>query len=275
MRNFRSICLFAALLATVLAATPQDLPRYSLVDLGTLGGSFTGGMAINARGQVTGASTTPGDAATHAFLYNNHLITDLGTLGGSYSFANAINLFGQITGNANLAGDMAYHAYFYSNHVLTDLGTLGGTFSQGVAINDRDHIYAPPRIISAQARNGDTDARSRKWRDVDLLAHIIAKNNPMSIRRELSASCIVDFEIALFTPFNGHDLQRVVPGQWPSEPEMIKQEMKFIGRPVFDSESPVGCFLNFPRLTGSIRVNHIHSAQVSPGASVHYLPSIG
>ena len=62
MRNLRSVCLFAAVLATVLAATPQYLPRYSLVDLGTLGGSFTGEMAINARGQVTGASTTPGDA---------------------------------------------------------------------------------------------------------------------------------------------------------------------------------------------------------------------
>jgi len=49
IRNFRSICLFVAVLGTALAPTPEDLPRYSLVDLGTMGGSFTGAIAINAR----------------------------------------------------------------------------------------------------------------------------------------------------------------------------------------------------------------------------------
>jgi probable HAF family extracellular repeat protein len=53
------------------------------VDLGTLGGSFTSGNAVNALGQATGDSSTPGDAAVHAFRYSNGLMTDLGTFGGS------------------------------------------------------------------------------------------------------------------------------------------------------------------------------------------------
>ena len=68
---------------------------YSVVDLGTLGGS-TSGTAINNTGQVTGESNG------HAFLYSTGQMTDLGTVPGyTSSSGNAINDSGQIAGSAS------------------------------------------------------------------------------------------------------------------------------------------------------------------------------
>jgi probable HAF family extracellular repeat protein len=39
-------------------------------------------LAINNRGQIVGESDLPGDTATHAFLWQNGVMTDLGTLPG-------------------------------------------------------------------------------------------------------------------------------------------------------------------------------------------------
>ncbi len=44
-----------------------ELPKYQMLDLGTLGGNYSGGNAINEAGQVTGVASTA-DGKTHAFL---------------------------------------------------------------------------------------------------------------------------------------------------------------------------------------------------------------
>ena len=69
----------------------------TLHDLGTLGGTFSDGIGINASGQVTGFSNTTGDAARHAFLYDGTM-HDLGTLGGTDSLGSGINASGQVIG---------------------------------------------------------------------------------------------------------------------------------------------------------------------------------
>ena len=51
-------------------------------DLGTLGGTYSVGFAINDSGQVTGTADTADGAADHAFLWDGTTMQDLGTLGG-------------------------------------------------------------------------------------------------------------------------------------------------------------------------------------------------
>ena len=47
------------------------------MDPGTLGGTYSNGLAINPAGQVTAYATLAGDVAYHAFLSNGGPMTDL------------------------------------------------------------------------------------------------------------------------------------------------------------------------------------------------------
>jgi probable HAF family extracellular repeat protein len=71
------------------AETQSQLPHYTVVDLGTLGGTFSGAEddAPNQAGQVDGYSTLPGESVLHAFLWGRRGMSDLGTLGGPNSMA--------------------------------------------------------------------------------------------------------------------------------------------------------------------------------------------
>jgi probable HAF family extracellular repeat protein len=74
-----------------------------MTDLGTLGGTDSSAMGINASGQVVGFSDTAGDAAQHAFLYDGSAMIDLNTLidpasDWTLSYARGINDAGQIVG---------------------------------------------------------------------------------------------------------------------------------------------------------------------------------
>src|SRR5258708_3519690 len=68
------------------ALEDRTVPSYSVIDLGTLGGSFSQASDINASARVVGwAGLANGDE--HAFLWQSGVMTDLGTLGGSLSRA--------------------------------------------------------------------------------------------------------------------------------------------------------------------------------------------
>ena len=61
------------------------------IDLGTLGGIISAALAVNEASQVVGDAFTA-TGATHAFLWENGVMTDLGTLGGSQSRAFALKI---------------------------------------------------------------------------------------------------------------------------------------------------------------------------------------
>jgi probable HAF family extracellular repeat protein len=131
----------------------------AMVDLGTLGGQFGSGAAVNDAGQVAGTSDTTG-APFHAFLYtgtpgSGGAMADLGTLGGNYSDGYAINSAGQVAGTAATIG--GEHAFRYSGTpgaggAMVDLGTLGGTNSSGHGINDAGQVAGYAQTASGASR---------------------------------------------------------------------------------------------------------------------------
>jgi probable HAF family extracellular repeat protein len=138
----------------VLQQKPPGAIRYAVIDLGTLGGSFSLAYAINDRGQVDGFSTIPGDGAIHSFLFENKIMNDLGTLGGpnSQSFA-GLNNVPQVPGSSDTSTsdpngedfcgfgtNLICLGFVWQNGVTTPLPTLGGNNSQAAGINDPGEV---------------------------------------------------------------------------------------------------------------------------------------
>jgi probable HAF family extracellular repeat protein len=106
---FILMTLFAALAIPVqLAAQGQNQqpPRYTVIDLGTLGGPFfSQAFGISNKGSVVGFAELLGDTdfpsgfpPVHAFLWRKGLMTDLGSFGGRVSQAIAVNERGEVAG---------------------------------------------------------------------------------------------------------------------------------------------------------------------------------
>jgi probable HAF family extracellular repeat protein len=70
-------------------ANAQDV-RYTVTDLGTLGGSFSGATAINDSGQVVG-NFMNADNQVRGFLWEDGTMIELGTRSGNFSYAFDIN----------------------------------------------------------------------------------------------------------------------------------------------------------------------------------------
>jgi len=155
-----AVCLLLALsLATRLSAQrpSHTLPRYTVTDLGTLGGRYSQANGINNRALVTGFTTLPGDAVLHAFRWQNGVLTDLGTLGGPTSFTpddnHLISERGDIVGSADdsipdpngedVCGDGTHLRclpFVWHKGIMTALPLLGGNNGAAGGINSRDQI---------------------------------------------------------------------------------------------------------------------------------------
>ena len=121
-------------------AHPAHAFRYSdgaITDLGTLGGEYSAGAAINASGTVAGYADLA-SGLQHAAVFSGGTISDLGSLSGAagVSSATAINDAGQVAGSTTAPGISAQEAFIESGGVMTGLGILsGGTFSTATGIN--------------------------------------------------------------------------------------------------------------------------------------------
>ena len=154
-----AMTLFAALAAPVRLAAQgqrQDSPRYTVTDLGTLGGSYSLAGGLSNSGWVEGYSAVPGDTAEHAVLWRKGVITDLGTLGGTSSDAayrpndsgNAGGGSDTITPDPN-AEDFCGHGtgliclpFLWWNDMkkMIPLPTLGGNNGWAAGINDQNEV---------------------------------------------------------------------------------------------------------------------------------------
>jgi probable HAF family extracellular repeat protein len=128
-----------------------------------IGGTPTGdetadAMAINARGQIAGFSSSTG-RHTHAFLYSDGSMRDLGTLGGNTSHGFDVNAWGWVVGESKLPGDTEGHAFLHDGRRMRDLGSLGGNESSASAINDSG------QVVGSSNTSGTTNPHAFVWSD--------------------------------------------------------------------------------------------------------------
>ena len=101
----------------------RRLLSYTIINLGSLGGTISVPVQVNTHGEVVGYSDTANNAAAHAFLYSHGRMTDLGTLGGTTSEAMGINAKGAVVGLSNVApGNTQVDVFLERGGKLTDLG---------------------------------------------------------------------------------------------------------------------------------------------------------
>lgn len=117
----------------------------SLIEVPTLGGSYTSASAINNIGQIAGSSFLPpdgnGHVYEHAFIWHNGSMRDIGTLGGHDSGAQDINDAGHVIGMSSNAAN-ENRGYWYDGSTMHQLPTCHGSeyWPRPEAINNRDQI---------------------------------------------------------------------------------------------------------------------------------------
>jgi probable HAF family extracellular repeat protein len=164
-------------------------PHYVITDVGTFGGSFSGGGSVNNRGDVTGVSFSPGDAALRGFLWRDGHLRDVGTLGGPRAGAGDINASGQFAGASNTADPappsifnqdsvfcnpptvaggptFACHAFLSNRGTMIDLGTLGGDNSaaESKGINDAGEVVGVAETSTVDPTTGGLTFHAFLWR---------------------------------------------------------------------------------------------------------------
>jgi len=159
------IALFGA--AVVQVHGGQPLRQYRFVNLGTIGGSASGGNSINARGWVSGFSNLIGDATQHATLWRDGAAADLLTLGGDNSGVEWLvhNEKGQLAGISETAdldpyGEIWSCGFFFPSFtlhvcrgfvwqdgVMTELPTLGGDNGYAAGMNNLGQIAGWARLF--------------------------------------------------------------------------------------------------------------------------------
>jgi probable HAF family extracellular repeat protein len=141
-----------------------------MTDIGTLGGTFGVGNAVNNGGQVVGFSDVAGDLTNHAFSWDRGVLTDIGTLGGDNSSANWINDAGQVVGTADLP-DGTHHAFVWRKGTLTDLGTVGTD-----PCSNGNFINASGQVIGTSTDCHGTIMHTFLWKNgsmIDLSAQVL------------------------------------------------------------------------------------------------------
>jgi len=185
------LSLFAVVQALRLGAqVQQSPPRYIVITLPTLGGTYGTAQQMNSSGLISGDANLTGDTTEHATFWRDGLITDLGTLGGLNSGAAEVNAQGLILGFSQTADTdplgenwgllptcsasggscQGYQnlvvAVTWENGVATPLPTLGGNNAmpifttslnnQGEAVgfaenSTRDPSCSSPQVLDFEA----------------------------------------------------------------------------------------------------------------------------
>lgn len=189
MTVLTALALSPELSAQNLQSGNTSQTHYSVINLGTLGGSASNGFgSINDRGWVTGDANLPGDQNEHAFLWRGGIMTDLGTLGGLNSSVPfpvkddaglvvgvaqtaVVDPLGEIWGTTFTCTSSVVcqgsqnliRGFAWKNGVMAALPTLGGNNSGALGVNNLGQIVGaaetanqdpncvPPQVLDFEA----------------------------------------------------------------------------------------------------------------------------
>jgi probable HAF family extracellular repeat protein len=145
--------LLATLVVPVQSWAQQH--RYKVIDLGTLGGEFSSGFGVNDLGWADGYSTLPAETITHAFVWQDRVMTDIGTPGLNSLAAYPFNDVGEVAILAEVSAldpsqppedfcGFGTHRgcppFVWKDGVLTQLPTLGGNNGHASQVNDLGEV---------------------------------------------------------------------------------------------------------------------------------------
>jgi probable HAF family extracellular repeat protein len=164
----RTLLISMAQVSLLAAQTP----RYTVTDLGTLGGDMSFAYGINNAGSVAGSSNLTAGGPQHAFLWFGGHMTGLGTLGGPNSTASGPNAGGEAaissdTSKTDPNGEDfctfgTHHQCLggiWKNGTLTALPTLkGGANANTFGLNNRGQVigFAENGIHDSTCLTGGT-----------------------------------------------------------------------------------------------------------------------
>jgi probable HAF family extracellular repeat protein len=134
--------LAAALLLAAAAVSVPAQPRYTIQDLGTLGGPTSSANAISQQGAIVGDSNRAQGDPLHAVAWVDGAITDLGGFSdAALSYASAVNSEGVACGTAEKK-DGGGHAVVWKGGHLHDLSALRPDWitSNANGINGSGHV---------------------------------------------------------------------------------------------------------------------------------------
>jgi probable HAF family extracellular repeat protein len=128
----------------------QTNSGYTVKDLGVLSGdTISSATALNAAGQATGESDTPGSAI--ASLFANGVVKNIDTLNAGVSIGEAIDANGQVAGYIIPSPSSSFHAFLYSNGTMQDINNskLFPAGTQAFGINDSGDVVGEGDVSSS------------------------------------------------------------------------------------------------------------------------------
>jgi probable HAF family extracellular repeat protein len=166
-----TVCATLAACAQALAQEQSShqkvrFSRYTVIDLGTLGGAASSAFGINNRGHVSAQGNLLGNANEHGFLFRYGTKVDLGTLGGpglnstvgTVNDRDEVSMFAETNRvdpfQENFCGFFTVNACVgavWKHGVVIPLPTLGGNNALAVGVNNRGEVVG-------WSENGNQDA---------------------------------------------------------------------------------------------------------------------